>query len=707
MVSHSARYNLFSNPPRGVREGGTRMPRSDIERYSSQALDYRPDIDGLRAIAVIAVVGFHAFPQYVPGGFVGVDVFFVLSGFLISTIIFKNLSRSDFSLSDFYARRARRILPALCLVLSICLLFGYYALLPDEFTILGKHTVAAAGFAANFAFWRDSGYFATAAEFHPLLHLWSLGIEEQFYLLWPLLLMLVWRYRFNIQLIVGLITAASLALNLVLFDSHPTANFYFPLSRFWELGLGCLLAAVKAARDRQKTQTHPGMFFSFPPSIRIMAAQLPVIGVALIAAAVFFFDSHTAFPGIAALIPTVGAMCVIAAPASSWFKDKMLAARALVYVGMISYPLYLWHWPILSFAAILHSGPPQTIFRVAEVLLSVALAVLTYQFIELPIRTQRRVGVSIGLGAGIAMLGLLGFSVFAHKGFAGRFDTGVLAMRQGPKLDSLCIASIPEPYRFNYCRRTNPNAPEVVFLGDSQAQGVYEGTVSMLGENQSMLLLAHGGCPPVLNVDPIPGLYHTDAARRSCNDTWTKFVKYVRATKPHLVVLVGAGAGFFERPGEVPSANVAQADARAFKEGTTALVAKLQRYSRVIYVLEIPTFDSAPACFLRPIKLPGENCSPIIARSTLMSRRSGYRASVREVQWENPSLIVFDPIPFLCEARACSQISGSGTVLYSDDIHLSPAGGRQFVRDSGLARFLADAMRQSNRNPISNTGRRP
>src|SRR5579862_3043944 len=173
------------------------VPRPDTGPRRYEMLEYRPDIDGLRAIAVIAVVGFHAFPQYLPGGFVGVDVFFVISGFLISGIIFKHLRDSDFSLSDFYARRARRILPALCVVLAACLLFGFYALLPDEFTILGKHVAAAAAFAANLAFWRDSGYFAPAAQFEPLLHLWSLGIEEQFYLLWPLVLLLACKRRLD------------------------------------------------------------------------------------------------------------------------------------------------------------------------------------------------------------------------------------------------------------------------------------------------------------------------------------------------------------------------------------------------------------------------------------------------------------------------------------------------------------------------------
>jgi peptidoglycan/LPS O-acetylase OafA/YrhL len=665
--------------------------RSGLERRRWESLEYRPDIDGLRAIAVLAVVGFHALPEYVPGGFVGVDVFFVISGFLISGIIFKHLCNSDFSLRDFYARRARRILPALCVVLATCLLFGFYALLPDEFTILGKDMAAAAAFAANLALWRDSGYFAPAAQFHPLLHLWSLGIEEQFYLVWPLLILVAWKRSLNIVLIVGLLTAASFMLNLALVRADPTATFYFPLSRFWELGLGCLLAAGKAFPAGLPAQARRVGRFLPAAAVLALRAQLPVIGFVLIAVAVFSYDSHTAFPGIAALLPATGALCIVAAPGASWFKDNVLAHRALVFIGLISYPLYLWHWPILSFAAILHSGTAPLMIRAAGVLLTLVLAVLTFQFIELPIRRLRRLRVSVALAGLVAAVGVLGFAIYAQQGLAGRFNSDVLAIKEGPRQDPLCVASIAHRYQFNYCRRTSVQAPEAVFLGDSQAQGVYEGTLSALGPTQPLLLLARGGCPPVLNVHPSPGVYPTEDRRRACNNTWTTFVDFIRATRPPKVVLVGAGSRFFENPDARSNVTHGAADERAFKEGLTSLVATLEQYSRVIYVLEIPTFDSAPACFLRPVKLPGNNCSPRVARSALAASRSAYEHDVREVQREYPDLLVVDPMPSLCNARSCSQVSPSGQVLYSDQLHLSPAGGRRLAQISGLAGFIADA----------------
>ncbi|MFA6121206.1 MAG: acyltransferase, partial [Sideroxydans sp.] len=199
---------------------------------------YRADIDGLRAIAILAVVGFHAFPTWVKGGFIGVDVFFVISGFLISTIIFGSLSRDAFSFAEFYARRIKRIFPALFLVLVASFVFGWFALLADEYKQLGKHIAGGAGFVSNFVLWGESGYFDNAAETKPLLHLWSLGIEEQFYFVWPLLLWFAWKRRFNLLTIALVVAVVSFALNVFTVRSDPVAAFYSPLTRFWELMVG-------------------------------------------------------------------------------------------------------------------------------------------------------------------------------------------------------------------------------------------------------------------------------------------------------------------------------------------------------------------------------------------------------------------------------------------------------------------------------------
>ncbi|MGH8138058.1 MAG: acyltransferase family protein [Steroidobacteraceae bacterium] len=666
-------------------------------------LEYRPDIDGLRAIAVLAVVGFHAFPRAVPGGFVGVDVFFVISGFLISSLILKEQQRSTFSLANFYRRRARRILPALLIVLLACLGFGWYALLPEEFKYLGKQVAAAAVFGSNFALWDETGYFAPAAQLKPLLHLWSLGIEEQFYLCWPLLLMLLPKRTRAVGLFIAAATAASFALDLALLKRDPTAAFYFPLARFWELGLGCLLAWRRSSCEVEGPATRSSPDYHVHPSAlplkgRLLAARplLPILGAGLIVTSLFCFNSHTEFPGWATLVPAGGALCFLCAPGDTWFQRRIMAHPAMVSVGLISYPLYLWHWPILSFAAILDSRTPEPAIRACCVLLSAALALMTYRFVERPIRTGLR-SLRIGpvLASPLALVGIAGLLVFGASGFAHRFNAHVLGMRPAPRTDPLCRRTVGSRTPFNYCKRTNSRHPDVVFLGDSQTQAVYDGTVAALGRSYPLMLLGRGGCPPVLNVH-VEGVYKSDSNRRSCNATWRSFVRYVQEAKPGVVVLVGDGNRFFDGSSPRPdSRNDVTIREAAFKQGLEHLLGALQDTSRVVYVREIPIFESAPSCYLRPVKLPGGKCSAFVARGALELRRSAYTSSLEEVQDKFPRLVLVDPIPVLCNSRYCPQELGSGELLYRDEMHLSEAGGRRFVSKSGLASLIRNAVRTS------------
>jgi peptidoglycan/LPS O-acetylase OafA/YrhL len=659
--------NLAASPAVSAR------PRID-QTQRVHELDYRPDVDGLRAVAVIAVVAFHAFPAYFPGGFIGVDVFFVISGFLISTIILKQLRRSTFTVANFYRRRIRRIFPALAIVLLACLLFGWYALLPDELELLGKHVAAAAVFVSNFVSWHEVGYFDRDAALKPLLHLWSLGIEEQFYLGWPLLLLLL-KNRKGTALTISLLTAASFALNIALLYRNPTANYYFPLSRFWELGLGCLLAYYRessAAAAQARTAPHATNTWTGS----LLYSAIPVAGFALIIVALFAFDSHTPFPGWAALLPTCGALCLLAIPGNTWFQRRVMGYPAVVFIGLISYPLYLWHWPLLSFATILQSEAPSLTVRIVAVALSVALAALTYLLVELPIRRQRRPRVALGLAAGLATLGVAGLSVYAAAGVSSRFDLDVRAIRQGPRTDSLCLDSFPggKTGVVNYCKTTGSSHPEVLFMGDSRSQAIYDGSVAVLGRSNPLMLLGRGGCPPLLNV-----AIDSDSREKSCNDTWNLLVKYVRQMQPRAIVLVGAGSHYLSESPENQS---------AFKQGLRNLIAALPGASQVIYVREIPGYGSAPACFLRRIKLPGGGCAPEIPRGTVESGMASYNHALDDIQREFPALRVFDSIPTLCGPTSCSQRLASGEIIYSDELHLSPAGARLFVANSGLASAL-------------------
>src|SRR5262245_40012984 len=301
---------------------------------------YRPDVDGLRAVAVLAVLAYHAFPSLAPGGFAGVDVFFVISGYLITGIILDDLERGRFTYRNFYWRRIRRIFPALILVLVACLALGWLVLLPDEYAQLGKHVAAGAGVVSNIALWREAGYFDSAAELKPLLHLWSLGVEEQYYLAWPLLLLL---FRRHMGWMIVALGAASFALNIWMVGTHPTAAFYLPFTRFWELLAGSYLAfAVR--------KENPSPYFS-------------MVGAGLIVLGFILLEPQKAFPGWWALLPVLGAALLIRAGPQGWVNRRVLAHPAMVFVGLISYPLYLWHWPLLTYARIVHGGEPPVAAR--------------------------------------------------------------------------------------------------------------------------------------------------------------------------------------------------------------------------------------------------------------------------------------------------------------------------------------------------------
>lgn len=655
-------------------------------------LEYRPDVDGLRAVAVLAVVAFHAFPEYFPGGFVGVDVFFVISGFLISSILFRELQRGTFTIAGFYRRRIRRIFPALAAVLSACLLFGWYALLPDEFELLGKHVAAAAVFVSNFVSWQEVGYFDRAAALKPLLHLWSLGIEEQFYLFWPLLLMFLWKRPRSIGATIILLSVASFALSVELVNRGSTADYYFPLARFWELGIGCLLAYRRRsgagplfpkAGESKLAASHPG-------SASEANSALGIAGVALIATSLFAFDTHTPFPGWAALLPTLGAACVLAAPTSCWFQRKVMGHPVLVFIGLISYPLYLWHWPLLSYATILASETPSLGVRSTAAVLSIVLAWLTYQLIEIPIRRRSRPHMSLGLTSALAVLGIAGLAIYLAGGVDQRFKVDVRAIRQGPRTDAQCLASFPGAGQgvVNYCKTTATGAdvPQAIFMGDSRTQAVYDATVATVGREHPMMLLGRGGCPPLLDIQ-----IDDDAREKSCNTTWQALVKYVRSTRPKMVVLVGGGSRYFVDDPQAAAAG-SEATLRAFKEGLSGLIVQLQEVSQVVYVRELPGYGSAPSCFLRRIQLPGTGCVPDEARSRVEASMAAYNQALDEVHGLYPELRLVDSIPALCGPRLCSQRTQSGQVLYADELHLSPAGGRLFVASSGLSSLIAKRL---------------
>jgi hypothetical protein len=467
-------------------------------------------------------------------------------------------------------------------------------------------------------------------------------------------------------LTIAVLVAASFVLNIAFARTDPRGDFYLPVTRFWELGLGCLLAV------REGSQPGAGRLLRLHAQLRPV---LSVLGFVLICGAVFLFDNRTAFPGWAALIPVTGAMCVICATPDNWFQRNILAGGPLVFVGIISYPLYLWHWPLLSFATILGAGVVPVAVRSAAVALSFILAYLVFRHVELPIRSRppaRASGVPV---AGLGVLGAAGLAIHVAAGISARFGHDIRSLQAGSRVNRYCLATFAGQGDFNYCKSTSAAAPKVIFLGDSRTQAVYDGMVSLAGRRYPMMLLARGGCPPLLSGQAGGSGNH----RGSCDATWSHFVSHVRALGPRVVVLMGGGS--------------AEVDDLSFKKGLRQLIGELQGIAKLIYVRETPIFATGPSCFLRPVKVPWGMCSPVVERATIEQHLAAHNQAVNDIETGFPGLVVVDSIPALCDSKYCSQKLGTGAILYRDPVHLTAAGAQLLAEGSGLSAVIDAEMK--------------
>lgn len=482
---------------------------------------YRPDIDGLRAIAVMLVVNFHAFPEAMPGGFIGVDIFFVISGFLITGIIARELDRQRFSLLAFYNRRIRRIFPALIVVLGASLVLGWLWMLPAAYAQLSADVFSSAAFFANIALLLQSGYFDIESARKPLLHLWSLGIEEQFYLFWPLILMLAARLRLSLLTAASVIGLASFVLNVTLIGSSPVATFYLPFTRAWELLAGATLACGWG----QISQT------SRASNLRAS------VGLVLIAAAAGVLDTHRAFPGWWAVLPVVGAALLLSAPAA-WGCRHVLTSRPLVWTGLISYPLYLWHWPLLVFFAIIKFAPLTLLERGLIVGLSFALAWFTYRFVESPFRFGRPIPLKIAaLSGGMVVIAAAGGVIVEGRGFDFRLPPEIRALANVPEQASQwrvheCMLDLSHETSFADGCVDRDRRPLVLVWGDSTAGALMPGLrKAQETRNFGIAQFTSSSCIPALNTD-VAGVPRC----RAIND---KVLSLARAIKPEIVLLHG------------------------------------------------------------------------------------------------------------------------------------------------------------------------
>lgn len=482
---------------RGVENAGNKTMSESGDRNAGGKMPYRPEIDGLRAVAVIPVILFHAGLTLVSGGYVGVDVFFVISGYLVTSILIGELDQGNFSIARFYERRARRILPALFFVMLCCIPFAWMWMLPDELKAFSRRIVAVVFFASNILLWREDGYFAPEGELKPLLHTWSLAIEEQYYLLFPVFLLLAWRFgRNRVFWSICVIAAISLAASEWGWRNKPNANFYLAPTRAWELLAGSICAFWLSDRVQRPNN------------------WLSLAGLALIVFAIFAYDEATPFPSVYALAPVAGTALIIVFGGAGTWTARLLGMRGFVGIGLVSYSAYLWHQPLFAFARLRSIPAPSPYLMAALAVLSLVLAYFTWRYVETPFRrgqasilpTRRAVFTASGVIGGILIA--VGSAGYLGDGFALRNKGG------------MDLADLDERLTVNYglspdCEgefTNSPNcytskSPDVLLWGDSYAMHLAQG---LIASDPQIRLQQHtlSGCSPILGVsmlDPAAG----------------------------------------------------------------------------------------------------------------------------------------------------------------------------------------------------------
>jgi len=468
-------------------------------------LKYRAEIDGLRAFAVVPVILFHAGFELFSGGFVGVDIFFVISGYLITTILIEDIENKRFSIVDFYERRARRILPALFFVILVCIPFAWMWMLPSQMKDFSKSLFAVSLFASNILFWRESGYFDAAAEKKPLLHTWSLAVEEQYYVLFPIFLILAWRFGKNrVFWMIVVMAAISMLLSEWGWRNSPTANFYLAPTRAWELFAGSIAAFIVQKQGVKKNN------------------PLATLGLAAIVFSIFFYDESTPFPSVYALVPVLGVVLLVLYADKGTLAGQLLSTKGFVGIGLISYSAYLWHQPLLAFARIRVINDPSTTLTGMLVLASLLLAYLSWKYVEKPFRSKAYISKNTILKIsvlGVLMFVSLGIIGFKQNGFMNRFEKYQQEIFSWQKYSydaayrtGDCLLRPEQSYTDFKSVCTEPPANTLIW-GDSYAAALASGWRVSRDVHQ----LTASACPPIIN-SVFPSRQHCEGINRHVID---------------------------------------------------------------------------------------------------------------------------------------------------------------------------------------------
>ena len=642
---------------------------------------YRAEIDGLRALAVLLVLFYHAFPAIIPAGFIGVDIFFVISGYLITSLLLNDISNGHFSLANFYYRRIKRIFPALLLVLICCMCIGWYVMYPHEYKLLNRHILAGTVFLSNIQFLSEINYFDSAAQAKPLLNLWSLGIEEQYYIVWPIILIIIaqstsiFKIKYAVYAMI-LLSITSFGLNLHYSYSNISIAFYSPLTRFWELAVGGLLSVAITKYNLNTCSKFKNI--------------TPVIGIFIIFTYALFGSKNNIFPGYFVLVPVIGSALILSSSTKSFFVRHVLSHPFLVKIGLISYPLYLWHWPLLSFLKIVESDTPSNIQLFTVIVLSVTLAWLTYTFVELPLKNARlslkNISKYLLIIAGI--LAFFSYFSFKQNGFPDRpsMQNKVATLFTNsphiPLRNADCNALNPILSSFDTCVLSKPREPEVLILGDSHSHVLYNSFAKYLS-NSTVMNIGKFHCLPFYSKNSL-NTYNcgtiTNDLLNFLNSKSSIQKIYITGYWNYLSTGVFTSQGINYRIPSIASID----ELNFFSETSHILLTELfKRNTEVILILDPPALDfDIKTCFnSRPFTLSGtirKNCN--ISRKQYDDSRLAINFTLEELQSKYPKLKIYDPAPVFCSDSYCGAIKDD-LPLYFDGDHLHSYGADLLVAD--------------------------
>ena len=605
-------------------------------------MKYRAEIDGLRALAVIPVIFFHAGFKIFSGGFIGVDIFFVISGYLITTILIEDIEKNQFSILYFYERRARRILPILFFVMLICIPFAWLWMTPIHMKDFSESLVAMSFFASNILFWKESGYFEATADEKPLLHTWSLAVEEQYYLLFPVFLILTWRFGKNkVFWMIILMAIISLLISEWGWRNKEIANFYLAPTRAWELFAGSISAFI-IYKKGVKTNN-----------------LLALLGLFAIIFSIFAYDKSTPMPSVYALVPVLGVVLLVLHADQKTLVGKFLSSKALVGVGLISYSAYLWHQPLFAFARIRLHNETSEVLMLALSIMSIILAFFSWKYIEKPFRnlnstffTQKK----------IFLLAIIGVVIFSSFGLTGHFKNGFkkrhVEVVDGDVGHFLFHQYVEKKYLdcepkkiansalswqgFLRCQQSAKGEFDWLLLGDSHAEHLFLG----LAEENPEINLAYYifGAPPYLGQAQFKEIFEV--------------INKIRGSKTIFLTM-----NYVKRVN----------DKKKFKEGFSGTINFLKKLGhKVILIGDIPNYNVNPEIckYKKSIQAANNYCS--ISFSNFKKQRNIYEPILKELstRFEIPFLTIHEP---LCNDIGCSMILDT-TILYRNSDHLNIPG---------------------------------